>query len=117
MSEHAQFLAERLAHRCIHVVVQRTESSPKSVDTDVLVEESRVVESNAFKTLEVGRELVKLGKTATTLLLNANLDVTNPTALELDTLRDDLFLETKAGSTNVRRRKLLMNYRSLMISL
>lgn len=60
---------------------------------DVLVEVVGVVESEAFKALQVGCEFVKFGEAATTFLLNANLDFANPTALEFNTLSDDFLLE------------------------
>ena len=88
------------------------------MDPDVLVQESGIVECDALKTLEVGRELVQLGEPPTTLLFNANLDVANPAALQLYALGDDFFLETTAESVNPQRQKApMISHRSLMISL
>lgn len=58
--------------------------------TDVLVEVRGVVERDAFQALEARRDLVQLREAATALLLDANLDFADPSALELDALRDDL---------------------------
>ena len=61
------------------------------MDADILIEVCAVIQSNPFEFLEVTRELLEPGETATTFLLNPDLDLTDPSTLQLDALGDDLF--------------------------
>ena len=63
------------------------------MNTEVLVEESRVVEGNTFETFELCCEFVEFSQTSTTFLFDSDLDVTNPTTLKFNALSDDLLFE------------------------
>jgi hypothetical protein len=51
------------------------------MDADVFIEVMRVFEGNCFHPFQVGGELFEFRETATPLLLNADLDFANPSAL------------------------------------
>jgi hypothetical protein len=95
VTEHAKLLTERLAYGCINSVSERANSGPERVYAQVLVEVGRVIKCDTLKTLEVRSELVELRQASTTLLLDANLDLTDPATLQLNSLRDDLLLEAR----------------------
>lgn len=69
---------------------------------DVLVQHLAVVERDLLQLLQASLQLAELRQSASSLSLDVRLDLPDPLALELDTLRDDLLLEsTKARSTDV----------------
>ena len=98
MPQYTQLFAERLAYGRIDIVVQSPERGPKCVNPDILVKECGVVQGDALETLQIRRELVELGKAPTTLLLDADLDIANPAALQLDALGNDLLLQPRIQS-------------------
>ena len=63
------------------------------MNAQVLVEVDAVVDGNALERLELLRDLVDLGETPATLLLNVHLHRADPSALKLNALRDDLLLQ------------------------
>jgi hypothetical protein len=75
------------------VVGESTNSCPKGVNADVLIQVGAVIQCNSFELLEVTREFLKFGEATTALLLDPYLDLTDPSTLQLDTLRDDLLLQ------------------------
>ena len=52
-------------------------------------------------TLQTGCELVELGKTAAAFLLDADLYVTDPATLQLNSLSDDLLFQAVRQTLNV----------------
>jgi len=92
MSQHPQLVPEWFPLVSFQGIVgKRADGGPEGVDCDILIEVGTVIQSDSFELLEVTRELLELGETATTFLLNPNLDLTDPSTLQLDTLGDDLF--------------------------
>lgn len=71
-------------------VSESADGGPKSVDADVLIEVCAIVQSNPLEFLEVTREFLKFGETATTFLFDPDFDLTDPSTLEFNTLSDDL---------------------------
>lgn len=64
--------------------------------TDVFIEVGGVVESDALEAFQASRKFVDLGEASTALLLNADLYFTDPSALKLNALGNDLLLEPVA---------------------
>jgi hypothetical protein len=63
------------------------------VHANILIKIGRIVECETFKALETCRELVKLGETTPTFLLDADFDLADPPPLHLYALRDHLLLQ------------------------
>lgn len=86
------------------------------MDSNVIVEVCRVIEGDAFEALEVGGKLLDFTKSPTSLLLDTNFDIPDPTTLKFDPLSNDLFLEPRRRNENQTIVKEKNMYRSLMSS-
>ena len=67
------------------------EGRPDFVDSDILIEGSRVVECDSFKLLERGGELIELGQSSSSFSLDLGFDRSKPSSLKLNPLGNDLF--------------------------
>jgi hypothetical protein len=65
------------------------------MNAQILVEVRRVVQRDAFKTLQVRSELVEFGEAAAALFFHAELDLADPTTLEFNPLCDDFLLQAR----------------------
>ena len=63
------------------------------MQSHVLVQIRGAVCSDALEALYIGCQIVQFRKSTTTLLLDANFDVSDPPALKLNALSDDFSLE------------------------
>lgn len=97
--EHAQLVVECDA-AAFGLGLDGTQRRPERVQRDVGVERRRVVERDLFELLERRRQVVELGQSAAALRLDLGLDGSEPSSLQLDALRNDLFSKPAGASAH-----------------
>lgn len=97
VAQDAELVAEWFTDGSVDGGVKSSDGRPKGVYAEVLVEVVGVVEGDTFEAFKVGCKFVELGEATAALLLDAELDLTDPATLKFDALVYDFLLQATQG--------------------